>query len=151
MPDPSLVGRELDEFPLPVESTKVREFARALLDHDPIYQDERTARAAGYAGIPAPLTFAAASMHFRDDLPLFETLDLDLRRVLHGESSWEYLAPVSVGDQLTARRRIADVTTRPGKRGGDMTLVTFEIDFVNQNGDTVLRERDVVIQTGASQ
>jgi acyl dehydratase len=149
MPDPSVIGRELDEFPLPVESTKVREFARALLDHDPIYQDERTARAAGYGGIPAPLTFAAASMHFRDDLPLFEALDLDLHRVLHGESSWEYLAPVSVGDQLTARRRIADITTRPGKRGGDMTLVTFEIDFVNQNGDTVLRERDVVIQTGA--
>jgi acyl dehydratase len=88
-------------------------------------------------------------MHFRDDLPLFETLDLDLRRVLHGESTWEYLAPVSVGDQLAARRRIVDVTTRPGKRGGEMTLVTFEIDFVNQNGDTVLRERDVVIQTGA--
>jgi hypothetical protein len=29
-----------------------------------------------------------------------------------------------------------------------MTLVTYEIEFVNQHGDTVLRERDVLIQTG---
>jgi hydroxyacyl-ACP dehydratase HTD2-like protein with hotdog domain len=87
-------------------------------------------------------------MHFRDDLPLFERLGLDLKRVLHGESSWEYLAPVHVGDELVAHRRIADITTRPGKRGGEMTLVTFEMNFVNADGDTVLRERDVVIQTG---
>src|SRR3989442_9213993 len=146
--DPALIGKDLDEFPLPVESCKVREFARALLDDDPAYQDADAARAAGFDGIPAPLTFAAASMHFRDDLPLFADLGLDLKRVLHGESSWEYLAPVHVGDELVAHRKIADITTRPGKRGGEMTLITFEIDFVNQDGETVLRERDAVIQTG---
>jgi acyl dehydratase len=73
---------------------------------------------------------------------------MDLGRVLHGESSWEYLAPVTVGDQLRATRRLADITTRPGKRGGDMTLYTFETDYVNQHGTTVIRERVVVIQTG---
>jgi acyl dehydratase len=151
MPDSSSIGRELDQFPLPVDRSKVREFARALHDDDPIYDDDGTARDAGYPGIPAPLTFAAASMHFRDDLQLFEQLNLDLRRVLHGESSWEYLAPVNVGDELSAQRRVVDVATRPGKRGGEMTLVTFEIEFVNQRGDTVLLERDVVIQTGGPQ
>ena len=150
MLDPSLIGKDLDEFPLPVERSKVREFARALLDDDPIYKDANAAEEAGFEDIPAPLTFAAASMHFRDDLPLFAKLGLDLKRVLHGESSWEYLAPVHVGDELVAHRRIADITTRPGKRGGEMTLVTFEMNFVNQNGDTVLRERDVVIQTGGA-
>jgi len=150
MPDSSLIGREIDQFPLPVERSKVREFARALLDDDPVYQDHGTARDAGFDGIPAPLTFAAAAMHFRDDVALFAEIGLDLNRVLHGETTWEYLAPVHVGDELVARRRIADITTRPGKRGGDMTLVTFEIDFVNQRGDTVIRERDVIIETGAT-
>jgi acyl dehydratase len=148
MLDQSLIGKDLDEFPLPVERSKVREFARALLDDDPVYQDAEAAKAAGFDGIPAPLTFSAASMHFRDDLPLFAELGLDLKRVLHGENSWEYLAPVNVGDELVGHRRIADITTRPGKRGGEMTLVTFETNFVNQSGDTVLRERTVVIQTG---
>lgn len=150
MLDQSLIGKDLDEFPLPVERSKVREFARALLDDDPVYNDAAAAHEAGFEAIPAPLTFAAASMHFRDDLPLFENMGLDLKRVLHGESSWEYLAPVHVGDELVAHRRIADITSRPGKRGGDMTLVTLEMNFVNQNGDTVLRERDVVIQTGGA-
>jgi acyl dehydratase len=150
MPDSSVIGRELDEFPLPVERSKVREFATALLDDDPLYRTESVARDAGFDRIPAPLTFAAASMHFRDDLQVFERLGLDLRRVLHGETTWEYLAPVHVGDELHARRRIADITRRPGKRGGDMTLVAFEIEFVNQHGETVLRERDVIIETGAA-
>jgi hypothetical protein len=39
MTDTFPIGTELDEFPLPVESSKVREFAIALLDDDPIYQD----------------------------------------------------------------------------------------------------------------
>jgi acyl dehydratase len=148
MLDSSLIGRETDEFPLPVERSKVREFARALLDEDPIYQDAAAAQAAGLGGIPAPLTFAAASGHFREDLALFESLGFDIKRMLHGESSWEYLAPVQVGDELVARRRVVDVTTRPGKRGGDMTIVSFEIDYVNQDGETALRERLVLIQTG---
>jgi acyl dehydratase len=139
MLDSSLIGRETDEFALPVERGKVREFARALLDDDPVYHDPDA---------PAPLTFAVASGHYRDDLPLFESLGFDIRRMLHGESSWEYLAPVHAGDELVGRRRVVDVTTRPGKRGGEMTLVTFEIEFVNQDGVTVLRERDVLIQTG---
>ena len=150
MTDTFPIGTELDEFPLPVESSKVREFAIALLDDDPIYQDVGAARAAGFDDIPAPLTFAAASSHFRDDLLMFERLDMDLRRVLHGESSWEYLAPVTVGERLLARRRLADVAMRPGKRGGDMTLYTFESEFVNDRGDTVLRQRDVVIETGGA-
>ena len=149
MPHASLVGQQLDEWPLPIESSKVREFARALLDDDPIYTDPDAARDAGFDGIPAPLTFAAASSHYREDLSLFERLDMDLGRVLHGESSWEYLGPVRVGDVLRARRRLTDVSTRPGKRGGDMTFFTFEIDYANQLGDLVLRERQVVLETGA--
>ena len=148
MLDSSLIGRELDSFPLPVESSKVREFARALLDDDPVYQDADAAAEAGFDGVPAPLTFAVAAGHFREDLALFESCGFEIARMLHGESSWEYLAPVHVGDELTAHRRVVDVTTRPGKRGGDMTLVTYEIEFANQHGDTVLRQHDVLIQTG---
>jgi acyl dehydratase len=150
MSDRSVIGRELDEFSLPVERSKVREFAKALLDDDQLYQAETVARDAGFDGIPAPLTFTAAAMHFRDDLQVFEELDLELGRILHGETTWEYLAPVHVGDELVARRRIADITKRAGKRGGEMTLVTFEIEFFNQHGQTVLLERDVVIETGGA-
>ena len=146
--DSTLVGKETDEFPLPVERSKVREFARALLDDDPIYQDEEAGKAAGFDGVPAPLTFTCASGHYREDLAVFQECGFEIKRMLHGESSWEYLAPVNVGDELHAKRRVVYVTTRPGKRGGDMTIVTYEIDYTNPQGDTMIREKMVLIQTG---
>ena len=44
---PYLVGRE-----------KVREFARAVLSDEPLHLDPVAARAAGYADVVAPPTFA---------------------------------------------------------------------------------------------
>lgn len=31
-----------------------------------------------------------------------------------------------------------------------MTLYTFETEYINDRGDTVLRQRDVVIETGGT-
>jgi hypothetical protein len=45
MTDTFPIGTELDEFPLPVESSKVREFAIALLDDDPNTRMSPRARA----------------------------------------------------------------------------------------------------------
>lgn len=145
--DESLIGRELDEVRFPVERGKVREFAEALLDPDPVYTDETAARAAGFDGIPAPLTYAVAAMHWRDQTGAYEDLGLDLPRILHGEVSFEYHAPMLVGDELTARRRVADVRKREGKRGGRMTLVTIETEITNQRGELALREIDTLIET----
>jgi len=148
MPDPSLIGQELDQFPLPVEWSKVREFAVALLDDDPIYQDERIARDAGFTGISGAPDVRGSVVPFPGRAGAIRAARPGPAAVLHGESTWEYLGPVNVGDQLIGHRRIEDITTRPGKRGGEMTLVTLVVDFVNQHGDMVLRERYVVIETG---
>lgn len=75
-------------------------------------------------------------------------LGLDLRRVLHGECGWEYFAPVLVGDELTETRRVSNVTSRQGKRGGTMTMVTIETDFTNQRDELVVRQTDILIETG---
>lgn len=148
MADASHIGLELDELSFPVDRSKVRELALAAGDDDPVYVDEDTARDAGFPAIPAPLNVAVLAMHWRDGDDMLDRLDLDLRRVLHGEVSWEYLAPVHVGDELTARRRVSDVTTREGKRGGTMTLVTIETEFRNQHGEAVLRQTDTLVETG---
>ncbi len=145
MADESLIGKELDEVRFPVERGKVRELVGAILDDDPLYRD---AGADGFDAIPAPLNFPVLAMHWRDQDRMLEELDLDLERVLHGEVSWEYLGPVSVGDELIGRRRVADVTTREGKRGGTMTLVQIELELTNQRGELVARQTDTLIETG---
>lgn len=148
MADASHIGLELGELSFPVDRSKVRELALAAGDDDPIYVDESAAREAGFPAIPAPLNVAVLAMHWRGSDDMLERLDLDLRRVLHGEVGWEYVAPVYVGDELTATRRVGDVTTREGKRGGKMTLVTIETEFRNQDGATVLRQTDTLVETG---
>lgn len=150
MADASLIGTQLGSTTFPVDRSKVREFALSLDDHDPIYQDAAAARAAGFGAIPAPPTFVVSSAHWRADDDMFGALGLDLRRVLHGECGWEYFAPVFVGDELTETRGVSNVTSREGKRGGTMTIVTIETDFTNQRDELVVRQTDVLIETGGS-
>lgn len=148
MADDSLTGRDLGTMTFPVDRSKVREFARSLGDPDPVYTDLDAARAAGFTDIPVPPTFVVSSAHWREEDNMVATLGLDLRCVLHGECGWEYHGPVVVGDELTASRRVSGVSTREGRRGGTMTMVSIETDFTNQRGELVVRQTDVLVETG---
>lgn len=148
MPDESQIGMELDEVTLPVERGKVRELVRALHDDDPVYQDRDAARAAGFDDIPAPPTYSVVAMHWRDRDAAIEDLGFDFKRLLHGGTSWEYVRPLTVGEEVTCRRRVADVKRREGKRGGTMTFVTVEGEFTDASGEVVLRQQDTLIETG---
>src|SRR5262249_61277900 len=68
-------------------------------------------------------------------------LTYDVRRLLHGEQEFEYLAPVYAGDTLTATGRVADVYEKAGSRGGVMTFGVIETTFTNQRGEAVLISR----------
>ncbi|GAA0402820.1 hypothetical protein Acor_68260 [Acrocarpospora corrugata] len=134
-----LVGHTYPHYTVRVEHGKVREFALAVKDDDPVYADE--------AGrLPAPPTFSAVTSHW---LPRerADVLGLDLRRVLAGGAEWEYLGEIVAGDVLTVRAHIAEVSEKTGSRG-PMTLVVTEHEFVNQREETVLRLRSTVIELG---
>src|SRR5258708_20155571 len=60
MADKSMVGRTGKPFKMPVEWSKVREFARAIKDPDPVYFDPEAAKKA-HGGIPVPVTFLQTS------------------------------------------------------------------------------------------
>jgi len=149
MPDPSQVGLELDEVTFPVERGKVREFVRALHEDDPIYQDAEAAAAAGFHAIPAPLTFPMVAMMWRERDAAIEDLGFDFKRLLHGGTTWEYVRPLVVGDEITVKRSVAAVDQREGRRGGVMTFVTVDTEITDAVGDVVARQTDTLIQTGA--
>src|SRR6266550_6065260 len=142
---PPTVGQHLGSAELPIERGKVREFARALLDDDPVFVET----AAADAG-PAPLTFSMALAHWLDESDGgISRLGLDLRRLLHGGTSWEYVRPLCAGDELKAERRVADVATKEGKRGGAMTVVEIETVYRDADGGVVLRQRDTLLERRA--
>ncbi|HEX8953385.1 MAG TPA: MaoC family dehydratase N-terminal domain-containing protein, partial [Polyangia bacterium] len=89
---------------LDVERGHIRRFAEAIGDGNPIYVDEAAARAAGHPRIPAPPTFAIA---LRANDPR-GGIDLDWRKLLHGEQELVLARPLYAGDRLTIVGRIAE-------------------------------------------
>lgn len=145
--DKSSIGMKGQPVTMHIERGKIREFARAIKDDDPIYHDEaRAKKEAG--GIMAPVTFLETLRHWDADGRSRPRPPMDLKRVLHGEQEYELLKPIYAGDVLTAVSRLADVYEKAGKRGGTMTFVVTETEFTNQRGEVVARARAIGIETG---
>jgi acyl dehydratase len=144
--DRSWIGKSGEPVTMWIDRGKVREFARAIKDDDPIYFDEEHARGEG-GGLVPPVTFLE-TLRLWDEGGGRPRPPLDLKRTLHGEQEYELLRPIHVGDMLTARSRIADVYDKPGRRGGSMTFVVTETEFRNAQGELVARARSVGIETG---
>jgi acyl dehydratase len=60
----------------------------------------------------------------------------ELTRGVNGGSEIEWFRPVYLGDQLTYKSRVADISQRMGSRGPLIVSVT-ETEFRNQRGELV--------------
>lgn len=141
MLDRSLIGRESEPVVHEVERSAIRRFADALGDPNPLYQDEATARAAGYAALVAPPTFPVAltaNERFR------HSLDLGTRSILHSEQQLEYARPLVAGDRVTVVSRVADVLERPGS-SGPMDVLVIEDEGRDDKGEWIFRSRATLI------
>jgi len=132
MVDQSAVGRSFTPVTACVEPGRLRYFLKTLGEQNPVYSTT-AAQAAGSGGTPVPPTylFCLEMMDAADPFEMFTTLGIDLGRVLHGEQSFVYRAPVLVGDTLTFRPRVTSVTD---KKGGALTLIGIRCEVTNQDG-----------------
>lgn len=143
MIDKKWIGHELGSSPLAIERGRLRFFAKAIGETDPVYTDETAAREAGYADLPAPPTFLfAAELDSGALFALLDRLGVPLGKVLHGEQRFEYLAPVVAGDTVTVSSRIADLYD---KKNGALEFIEIESQAVNQHGTPVARLRSVTV------
>jgi acyl dehydratase len=144
--DKSYIGKTSEPVVMHIERGKIREFAKAIKDDDPLYFDEALAtKEAG--GIMPPVTFLQTVNHWDDGRGRLR-LPFDLKRVLHGEQEYEFLKPIHAGDVLTAVSRIVDIYEKPGKRGGSMNFAVTETEYKNERGELVARARHITIETG---
>jgi len=135
------IGRRTEALVVDVEKGAIRRFAEALGDQDPIYYDEAAARAAGYGRIPAPPTFPT-SLRPPD---IREGMGVDMRRLLHGEQSFDLRRPLYAGDRLRVHARVADITEKAGKSGVMDVLVTEQIGEDDETGEVVFVGRSTVL------
>jgi acyl dehydratase len=93
----------------------IREFARAIGDENPLYLDRSAARAAGYADLVAPPTFAiAVIMKAQDELLFNPELGLNFDVVVHGDQRFVHHRPIVAGDELTSTPYVDKVRTAAG-------------------------------------
>jgi acyl dehydratase len=69
-----------------------------------------------------------------------ESVGVGMRRVMFGGQQWEWLAPVHVGDTVTAIQRLAAIEEKEGGKG-PFALVTWETTYTNQDEEVVARAR----------
>ncbi len=69
MIDRKHIGLELQPLTVEIEKGRLRMFAQATGQDDPIYSDEAAARAAGYRSLPVPPTFLF-SLGFEKPIPM---------------------------------------------------------------------------------
>jgi len=143
MLDRSRIGHQLEPFSADVEKGRLRAFARATGQADPVYFDEAAARAAGHPGLPVPPTFLfCLEMESPNPAAIRELLGMDLRRILHGEQGFTCHAMAYAGDTLTFTQRIEDIYDR---KNGALEFVVRKTRVTNQRGQAVADMRCVTV------
>jgi len=130
-----------------VEKGKIREFAEAIGEDNPIYYGVEAAEKEGFKGIPIPLTFLTAIDFWGG--PTFdekmEKLNLNPLKVLHGEQEYEYVGDIYAGDTLTVQAEVINAVVKKGSTGG-MNLITTENQYTNQDGNLVAKSKNVTVE-----
>lgn len=143
MIDRKHIGTELPPFSVEVERSRLRFFAKATGQTDPLYIDEGAAQAAGHPALPVPPTFLfCLEMEAPNPGLLRELLGMDIARVLHGEQGFTYHRMAYAGDLLTFSQRIEDIYD---KKGGALEFVVRRTQVTNQNGEPVADLRGVTV------
>lgn len=147
MIDRKHIGYTSPPFTTEVERGRLRFFAQAIGETDPIYTDEAAARAAGHPSLPVPPTFFfCLEMDRRAPYGWFEDLGIELAKVLHGEQQFVYHRLAHAGDRLRFDSTVVDLYER---KGGLLEFVVQDNLITNQRGERVAEfRRTLVVRHG---
>src|SRR5579875_87361 len=134
-PDIYAVGRE-----------KIREYASAVGEVNPLHHDLEAARAAGYADLVAPPMFAVV-YSARAVMPgIFDPeVGINFAMMVHAGQEFAWGPVVVAGDEITTTASVKDISDR-----GGMTFYVFETVSENQSGETVCTGTWTQLVRGAS-
>ena len=145
--NPDFVGRTYPPVgTYQVGREKIREFATAIGDSNPLFHDVKAASAAGYADVVAPPTFAFA-LAFQAMLSVVSDpeLGLDYSRVVHGEEKFVYARPIVAGDELVVSSVIDTIRAAAGN-----DMITVRSDIATVAGEHVVTTYSLSVARGTA-
>ena len=129
----SVIGRTYEPTLYAVGREKVREYAAAVGETNPLHTDHAAARAAGFADVVAPPMFAVVYATPAMAQGLFDPeVGIDFPRLVHGAQEFRWGPLVVAGDEISTTASVKDVSER-----GGLSFYVFATESVNQDGQTV--------------
>lgn len=114
--DTAAVGKRHSPVTYAVGREKVREYANAVGETDPLYLDVDAARAAGYADVVAPPMFAVVYCLPAMARAIFDPeVGIDFARMVHGSQDFEWGSLVVAGDEIATEVEVSDISERDGR------------------------------------
>jgi acyl dehydratase len=143
MIDKKHIGRTTTPQTVDVEKGRLKFFAKAIGETDPVYTDEAAARAAGYKALPAPPTFAfCLEMETNSLWDNIAAMGVPVGKILHGSQTFKYHASICAGDRVTFQTKVSDVYD---KKGGALEFIVEDTTARNQDGALVAELQRVIV------
>src|SRR3954451_1824078 len=127
------LGKEYPPSVYAAGREKIREYAVAVGESNPLHIDVEAARAAGYADVVAPPMFCVVYCGVAIGAAMFDPeVGIDFPRLLHTAQEVRWAPLVVAGAEVATTMTVKDISGR-----GEMGFYTFESLSKNQDGDTV--------------
>ena len=141
-----LIGKEHTPVAYEVGREKIREYARAVGETNPIYLDPEAARAAGFSSVVAPPMFCVVYCGQAMGPALFDPeVGINFALMVHGGQEFVWGPLVVAGDEISTTVSVKSIDERVGNG-----FYVFESQSVNQDGETVCTGTWTNIVRGAS-
>jgi acyl dehydratase len=129
------IGKTYDPFEYEVGREKIREYANAVGETNPVYFDRKAANDAGFRDVVAPPMFAVVYSAGSVGPPIFDPeIGIDFMRMVHGSQEFVWGEPVCAGDTVTTQTTFRDLSEKDGRK-----FYVFESVSKNQDDHEVVR------------
>jgi acyl dehydratase len=143
--DTSAQGKTYPAYEYEVGKEKIREFAHAVGEENPVYFDREAAKSAGFRDVPAPPMFAVVySAGAMGPAILDPEVGINFALMVHGGQEFVWGEPVVSGDTISTSAEVKEIYEKDGKG-----FYVFESVSTNQDGAEVVRATWTNIVRGA--
>ena len=144
--DAKFIGKEYPVTEYEIGREKMKEYAAAVGDMNPMYHDREAGKKSKYGDNIAPPNFAAVYNLMGCAQMFFDAeLSLNFAMLVHGEQDFEFVKPVMPGDVITTTGKIVDIAVK-----GNNDVVKFEARSTNQDGELVTIGRATFVIRGGN-
>jgi acyl dehydratase len=128
------IGKRYDPVVYAVGREKIKEYASATGETNPLHLDVAAARAAGHADVVAPPMFAVVYQSPSVMPALFDPeVGIDFAMMVHSAQEFRWRRVVVAGEELTTTTTVQTISEK-----GGLGFYDFEVETVDETGAPVV-------------